>query len=79
MKPYSYLLFDLNPMLLYLEDEHHFQQLEQLIPGRMLTIVPGIMAIQAVSNQVGARTAVISKYGVREGYLLDKKLSGSMP
>lgn len=78
VKPYSYLLSDLNPMLLYLEDESHFQQLRQLIPDRMQTIVPGIIAMQAVSNEVGARAAVVSKYGVREGYLLDKKLSGKI-
>lgn len=75
-KPYSYPIADLDRVLLCLTDESCFPQLEKLIPGRMQTIVPGILAIQAMSAVTGARTAAVSKYGVREGYLLDKKLSG---
>lgn len=73
-KGYSYPVSDLSPLLLYLEDENHYQRMKQIIPDRMQTIVPGMIALQAVAQIAGARTAVLSKYGVREGYLLGKAL-----
>ncbi len=76
-KGYSYSVSDLSPLLLYLENENHYQRMEQIIPDRMQTIVPGMIALQAVARRAGAKTAVVSKYGVREGYLLGKTLSGS--
>ncbi len=75
-KDYSYLVSDLSPMLLYLADENHNKRLGAVIPGRMQTIVPGMIALRAVAAKAGATTAVLSKYGVREGYLLDKTLLG---
>ncbi len=76
-KGYSYPVSDLAPLLLYLEDENHYQRLEQIIPDRIQTIVPGMLALQAVARKAGTKTAVLSKYGVREGYLLGKTLLGS--
>jgi len=76
LRPYSYLVSDLGPLLLYLEDESHYQRLVQLIPDRMQTIVPGIIALKTVASRLGIRTAAVSKYGVREGYLLVKTLPG---
>jgi exopolyphosphatase/guanosine-5'-triphosphate,3'-diphosphate pyrophosphatase len=75
-KDYSYPVSDLNPLLLYLEDDKHYQRLEPVIPGRMQTIVPGIIALRSVAKKAGAKTVVLSKYGVREGYLLDKEILG---
>ncbi len=75
-KGYSYPVSDISPLLLYLEDENHYQRMQQIIPDRIQTIVPGMIALQAVARKAGARTAVVSKYGVREGYLLGRTLSG---
>jgi exopolyphosphatase/guanosine-5'-triphosphate,3'-diphosphate pyrophosphatase len=75
-RPYSYLISDLGPLLLYLEDENHYQRLAQIVPERIQTIVPGIIALKTVAARLGAKTAVVSKYGVREGYLLDKTMAG---
>lgn len=75
-KGYSYPVSDLGPLLLYLEDEAHYQRLEQIIPERMQTIVPGMIALKTVARKAGCRQAILSKYGVREGYLLGKTLLG---
>ena len=76
-KSYSYPVSDLSPLLLYLDDESNYKRLEQIIPDRIQTIVPGMLALQAVAHKAGTKTAMLSKYGVREGYLLGKTLLGS--
>lgn len=76
-KGYSYPVSDLAPLLLYLENESHYQRMAQIIPERMQTIVPGMIALQSVARKANAKTAVVSKYGVREGYLLGKTMLGS--
>jgi exopolyphosphatase/guanosine-5'-triphosphate,3'-diphosphate pyrophosphatase len=74
--PYVYRISDLDTLLLYLADDSHFSRLEQLIPGRVTTIVPGVIALHAVARAAGSSVAILSKYGVREGYLLGALAEG---
>ena len=44
------------------------------VPERMLNIQPGLMLLAEVVKMFGSKQVVVSKYGVREGYLIDKVL-----
>ena len=44
------------------------------VPERMLNIQPGLMLLAEVAKMFGSKQVVVSKYGVREGYLIDKVL-----
>lgn len=46
----------------------------QTAPDRIHTLIPGIVCIQTIQNFFSAKTLSISKYGLREGYLLNKVL-----
>jgi len=51
----------------------------KLEPDRIHTIVPGILILQHICGLFGAKEIVVSKYGVREGYLCAKVLGNNMP
>lgn len=44
------------------------------VPERMHTVVPGIVIVRALMEKLGAESLTICKYGVREGYLLERVL-----
>lgn len=46
----------------------------QVVPDRVHTAIPGIVCAKTIANYFGANSISISKYGVREGYLLVKVL-----
>ncbi|MGI6072260.1 MAG: hypothetical protein ACOX75_04525 [Lachnospiraceae bacterium] len=46
----------------------------RLEPERIHTLIPGLLILQHTSHLFGAQQLVISKYGVREGYLCQKIL-----
>ena len=44
------------------------------VPERIHTLVPGCVIAQAALAELGAKTLEICKYGVREGYLIERML-----
>lgn len=44
------------------------------VPERLHTIVPGMVIAQTLIEQLGAESLEICKYGIREGYLLERVL-----
>ncbi len=53
------------------------KQILRVIPERIHTAAPGIAAVAALMDTVGAKELTISKYGVREGYLINRVLASS--
>lgn len=43
-------------------------------PDRLLTISPGLLILKEIARKHGCQTVTVSKYGVREGYLIDRVL-----
>ena len=41
-------------------------------PDRVHTIIPGILIVDEILKRTNAKEIVVSKYGVREGYLCQK-------
>ncbi len=58
--------------LLYSGEKEATDLILKLTSDRVHTIVPGIMILQHVMNLFKAEEIIISKYGVREGYLWQK-------
>lgn len=44
------------------------------VPERLHSIVPGMVIVQTLISELGAKSLSICKYGVREGYLLERVL-----
>lgn len=57
---------------LYRADRKAIDIVLKLEPNRIHTIIPGIMILQHIFHQFDADEMVVSKYGVREGYLCQK-------
>lgn len=51
-----------------------YKQYLRVIPDRVHTIVPGALLLDEVMRAAGARQVYVSKYGVREGYLINRLL-----
>lgn len=47
----------------------------QIAPERIHTIVPGLLIIKAIMERFGCENMVVSKWGVREGYVLSRLIS----
>lgn len=50
----------------------------KLEPERIHTLVPGLLILQQVLHEFNAQQLVISKYGVREGYLCQRILKNNI-
>ena len=46
------------------------------IPDRIHTIIPGMIIIDTIMDYFGAQNIIVSKYGIREGYLYERILKG---
>ena len=57
---------------LYQSDRKAIDIVLKLEPARIHTIIPGIMILQHIFHLFDADEMVVSKYGVREGYLCQK-------
>ncbi len=44
----------------------------QVIPDRIHTIIPGLIAVDTIAEFYGAEQIIVSKFGVREGYLYER-------
>lgn len=51
------------------------RQIYKIVPERTLNLEPGFLILQQIAKRFGTQWVTISKYGVREGYLLEKMLS----
>ena len=72
---YTYSVDDLTALLNYLsEGSGHFDLVSKLMADRIHVITPGLIALRAVAQRTGVKNIVLSKYGVREGYLIEKVL-----
>lgn len=46
------------------------------IPDRIHTIIPGMIIIDTIADYFNAKNIILSKYGIREGYLYERILKG---
>lgn len=60
--------------ILYKGDRTAADLILKLDPDRIHTIVPGVMIMQHIFKRFDAEEIVVSKYGVREGYLCHRML-----
>lgn len=51
----------------------------QVVPDRIHTVIPGMLIIMQLMEAFGASQATMSRYGVREGYLLSRVLKATAP
>ena len=64
--------------LLYKADKSAADLILKVSPDRIHTIVPGAMILQHIFHHFNADKIVVSKYGVREGYLCQKILKSDL-
>lgn len=50
------------------------RKIYKMVPERMLTIQPGLTILNELAKQFGITEVVVSRYGVREGYLIEHVL-----
>lgn len=60
--------------LLKKNENHIYQVVYKTIPERLLTISTGLYILQQVIKKFGCETILVSNFGVREGYLVDRVL-----
>ena len=48
---------------------------KRLFPDRVYTVLPGLLVLRCICKTVGTKQIMTSKYGVREGYLIEKVLN----
>jgi len=53
-----------------------YRQFLKIIPDRVHTLVPGMLILDEIVARTGVKRIYVSKYGVREGYLLARVLMG---
>lgn len=44
------------------------------VPDRIHTIIPGLIVLETIANYFNSQNIIVSKYGVREGYLYERIL-----
>ncbi len=69
--------FDDMCSMLYKADKTAADLILKLEPDRIHTMIPGVMILQHILHRFKADEIVVSKYGVREGYLCQKVLQSS--
>lgn len=57
-------------------DRDTIRLLSKIVPERILTIVPGVLALDAVCQACGTQDITASVFGVREGFLYKRILEG---
>ena len=50
------------------------RELLRVVPERIHTFTPGLLAIQAVADNFGVQRLVVHDSGIREGYLMERVL-----
>ncbi|MDO5044539.1 MAG: phosphatase [Coriobacteriia bacterium] len=74
-QPY-FSLDELDNILAYVKEnpKKSVKKILQVVPDRVHTAIPGLVCAKAIASYFGADAIIISRYGVREGYLLTKAL-----
>jgi len=65
------IIQDLIEFLLKKEKASYLKSI-QIIPERMHTILPGLKILETIVKEFGKPLVVVSNYGVREGFLMQK-------
>lgn len=75
-RPKEFSLADANELLALLRQRpSEFAHLAaKAVPERMHTLVPGCVIAKTVMETCGSKTLEICKYGIREGYLIERML-----
>lgn len=70
---YAFPAEDTDKMLtgIYALKEVAAKHLSYVIPDRVNTIVPGMMVYNTIAQKIKAKEIIISRFGVREGYLIE--------
>jgi exopolyphosphatase/guanosine-5'-triphosphate,3'-diphosphate pyrophosphatase len=70
---YVYQAKDLDGLHAVLADREKRNELAQrFCPDRVHTILPGFLALRSIVKKAGAQRIAVSRFGVREGYLIEK-------
>lgn len=66
----------LHTLLKRLKDEgmEAYRRFYKVVPDRMLNIEPGLLLLREIVKKFEVQEIAVSKYGVREGYLLERML-----
>lgn len=54
------------------DKDQHYELIMKLFPDRLHTITPGFLALRTIVSRTRTKRIVLSRYGVREGYLIEK-------
>lgn len=57
-------------------DKQALQTILRIIPDRIHTILPGLIALRSMVERFGCETIHVSPFGAREGYLIERVLNG---
>lgn len=57
---------------LHRDPQHCILTLNEVVPGRINSLVPGMVILDEIARLTGAKTFHVSRYGTREGFLLSK-------
>lgn len=68
-EPYEYDADDLRELISYALLPQNQESIKKLLKKRACTLVPGIIIFYTAAKKTGAKKVVLSKYGVREGYM----------
>jgi exopolyphosphatase/guanosine-5'-triphosphate,3'-diphosphate pyrophosphatase len=77
---YAYPAADMDRLLEMLtEKDSYYEAITKILPERVFTITPGFIALYVIAKSAGVSRVVVSRYGVREGYLIEKVLEKKEP
>ena len=54
------------------DDAHALELIVRTCPDRIHTVIPGLLVLYTVARRFDARKMIVSKYGVREGYVCER-------
>ncbi len=54
------------------DDAHALELIIRTCPDRIHTVIPGLLVLYTVARRFDAREMIVSKYGVREGYVCER-------
>jgi exopolyphosphatase/guanosine-5'-triphosphate,3'-diphosphate pyrophosphatase len=58
------------------ENDNIYLAVYRIIPERLMTVFTGLAILQQVVKRFGCERISVSKFGVREGYLIERVLKG---
>ncbi len=74
---YTYPISDLDALLNVVTDkDRYYEIVMRICPDRIHTLAPGFIALRTIAKRAGVSRIVLSPFGVREGYLIEKVWGG---